>query len=123
MPINIYYVIAEVPAPPRGPLIASNLTKNSLTLSWQPNLLNSDLDLSDPVSGYIVEKRDVTDGQLGSWLRVAEVRGHVNSCDVTNLLEGRFYFFRVLAKNKAGRSLPLEGREPVQTKSPYSEDV
>ncbi|ESO04852.1 hypothetical protein HELRODRAFT_191479 [Helobdella robusta] len=109
-------VTTEAPAPPRGPLVVSNVGKNNLTLSWQPSFF--DLDLNDLTSGYVIEKCDVTSGFHNNWIRVNKVKSYVNSYDVNHLVEGHLYKFRVIAENHLGRSQALESRESVQTKTP-----
>jgi len=106
-------IFLDVPSAPRGPLVISDVLKNSMVVSWQPPY--SDGDAS--VSGYIIERQDTSLGV--SWTRVDRVKSHIYSLTVTHLAEGHRYLFRVIAENSLGRSPPLESRNAVEAKSPF----
>ena len=100
---------------PGGPLIVSDVMKNSCTLTWQPPVS----DGGATITGYIIEMRDVLG--LSVWSRVDRVSAHTYTYTVTHLLEGDKYLFKVIAENAHGRSPALETRTSVETRSPYSE--
>ena len=100
---------------PGGPLIVSDVMKNSCTLTWQPPVS----DGGATITGYIIEMRDVLG--LSVWSRVDRVSAHTYTYTVTHLLEGGKYLFKVIAENAHGRSPALETRTSVETRSPYSE--
>merc|ERR1712038_586032 len=70
------------------------------------------------IVSYIIEKRD--SGAYSSWSRVDKVRSHCYEYTITNLKQGEFYSFRIIAENAQGRSKPLETSAPVQAKSPFT---
>jgi len=105
----------DAPSAPRGPLVVSDVHKNSMTLTWQPPFSDGD----SPITGYIIEKQDTSLGLTSSWTRVERVRSHIYSLTVTHLAEGHRYLFRIIAENSLGRSQPLESRFAVEAKSPY----
>lgn len=116
-----HYVIsfsADVPSAPRGPLVVSEVQKNSMKVAWQPPYMDGD----SAITAYIIEKQDMTLG-FGSWTRIDKVKSYTHEFSVTHLLEGHQYLFRVIAENVHGRSQPLESRNAVEAKSPYSKSI
>jgi titin len=114
LPFRSSYREAQPPHTPGGPLVVTDIQKNSLTLVWQP----PPYDGGAPVSDYIIEMRDTTVST--GWSRVDRVRAHIHSYTITHLYEDRRYYFRVIAENSSGRSHPLETRRAVTTHSPFS---
>ena len=95
------------PSAPRGPIEVSNMAATSCTLTWKA----PDSDGGKPIKQYVVEKRDA---KRNTWAPVEMVRGGKStSCDVTRLLEGAEYDFRVMAENEEGRSVALETKDKV----------
>jgi len=109
--------VSEAPPEPRGPLVVSDIQKNSMTLTWQPPYVS---ETDSAITGYIVEKQDTSLGLTSNWTRVDRVRSHIFSVNVTHLMEGHRYLFRVITENLLGRSEPLESRLPIEAKSPYA---
>ena len=107
----------DAPSSPRGPLVVSDVLKNSMTLSWQPPFSDGD----SPITGYIIERQDLTLGLASSWTRVDRVRAHIYALTVTHLAEGHRYLYRVIAENSYGRSAPLESHAAVEAKSPFGQ--
>ena len=101
----------DKPGPPEGPLKPEGITKNSVTLSWNPPLD----DGGSEVTNYILEKREA---DRLSWSAVSRSI-HGLKYNVTGLKDGTKYMFRVKAENKYGTSEPLETTEPVLVKSPF----
>jgi len=95
---------------PVAPIVASALTSESVKLAWNPPAF----DGGSPVTGYLLEKRDIN---KSSWTYV----DRVNKLDtvVKGLGEGSEFFFRVFAVNKLGQSAPLEMPKPILIKSPF----
>ena len=74
-------------------------------------------DGGSEITGYIVEKKDVTKNR--SWSEVNSPTEELTFV-VPKLLEGNQYLFRVSAQNMYGTSDPVELAEPVTAKNPYS---
>ena len=72
-------------------------------------------DGGEPLRGYLVEKYDADSGM---WLPVGETKDL--DMDVTGLVPGHEYQFRVKAVNKEGESEPLETLAPIIAKDPFS---
>lgn len=89
-----------------------------MKVAWQPPYMDGD----SAITAYIIEKQDMTLG-FGSWTRIDKVKSYTHEFSVTHLLEGHQYLFRVIAENVHGRSQPLESRNAVEAKSPYSKSI
>lgn len=81
-------------------MVASDITADSVKLSWQP----SKSDGGSPIKEYIVEKYDK---RRLSWSKIGTVDDQTLSFLVPKLIEGTPYQFRVLAVNDEGASEPL----------------
>lgn len=102
--------VLDRPGPPQGPLDATDIEADALTLNWRPPKDNG----GDEITNYIVEKK----APNGDWQRVTgSVAGTM--CRVRNLDEGVPYEFRVMAENQYGISDPLVSFEPITAKSPF----
>ncbi|VDN97428.1 unnamed protein product [Rodentolepis nana] len=119
------------PDAPTGPLNVTSVTANSCKLSWNPPAVSASIfhfvntikiyrlhaihriTLKDthggPLSNYIVEKMDVATGE---WTPVSKFVRQPEY-EVTSLVEGKTYKFRVLAVNDYGISEPLEGDRKI----------
>lgn len=114
-PFDLFFFPAsDKPSPPEGPLVASDITADSATLTWKP----PKSDGGSPLTGYVIEKRDV---RKTTWTKVASVDAKTLTCVATKLLEGTPYLFRVMAVNKEGSSLPLESEDEIVPKKPAGE--
>ncbi|XP_070200689.1 twitchin-like isoform X4 [Littorina saxatilis] len=103
--------VLDKPTPPKGPLVASDIDGETLTLSWQP----PKDDGGEPIGNYIVEKRKAGTGR---WTKVSSFC-HSPTCQVRNLEPGTKYEFRVAAENSQGISEALETEEAVLAKYPF----
>ncbi|ESO99758.1 hypothetical protein LOTGIDRAFT_141638 [Lottia gigantea] len=108
------FLFLEVPGAPRGPLTASDIQRDSMTLSWQTPLDTG----GSPITGYIVDKLD---SQRGGWVRACKVGPNINSCKISGLTEGHDYNFRVYSENKMGVGQPLDMKNMVKAKNKPSE--
>uniref|UniRef100_A0A8C5FSQ2 Titin n=1 Tax=Gadus morhua TaxID=8049 RepID=A0A8C5FSQ2_GADMO len=96
--------VLDSPSPPNNFTI-KEITKNSVTLTWEPPLL----DGGSKIKHYIVEKREST----------RKVYSPITTCNrmswkIEPLPEGGIFFFRVLAENEYGIGLPAKTTEPVK---------
>lgn len=102
--------VLDIPSPPEGPLLISNVTKNSCTLKWRA----PKDDGGSEILYYQVEKMDTENMR---WVPVAEAT--TTSARVDHLIEGHDYQFRVRAVNKQGESAPLIGLDTITAKDPF----
>lgn len=101
------------PGPPQGPLEIGDVSENSATISWRPP---AD-DNGDKVTHYIVERRDISQGE-DAWIEVTANCKDTNF-NVTGLTKDNAYEFRVMAVNENGQSKPLVSDKSVVAKLPY----
>ena len=106
-------LFADKPSPPRN-LIIAGMTADSGDLEWE---VPKD-DGNSPITGYIIEKKDVS---RRSWQEACQATEL--TATVTKLHEGKMYLFRVSAENEFGVSEPVEIAEPVMARNPFSEFV
>ncbi|XP_048145040.1 roundabout homolog 2 isoform X10 [Corvus hawaiiensis] len=110
------YDINDLPGPPSKPQV-TDVTKNSVTLSWQPGTPGS-----LPASAYIIEA--FSQSVSNSWQTVAN---HVKSTlyAVRGLRPNTIYLFMVRAINSQGLSDPSPMSDPVRTQdiSPPAQGV
>lgn len=107
---DIEVIVIDKPGIPQGPLINTETTQNSVSLSWNPPADDGGGEITD----YLIE---VAEFGTDSWRPVV---GYCPKCAFTvrGLTEGKKYVFRVRAENIYGVSEPLEGK-PVIAKSPF----
>ncbi|XP_048016910.1 LOW QUALITY PROTEIN: roundabout homolog 2 [Megalobrama amblycephala] len=106
----------ELPGPPSKPQV-TDVTKNSVSLSWQPGLPGA-----SPISSYVIEA--FSQSVSNSWQTVAD---HVKTTQYTikGLRPNTIYLFMVRAVNIQGLSDPSPMSEPVRTQdiSPPAQGV
>ncbi|XP_041052054.1 immunoglobulin-like and fibronectin type III domain-containing protein 1 [Carcharodon carcharias] len=100
---NFELRVTAVPKPP-GPVTLNENVLNTVTVSWEPS---SDEPLDDHLH-YVVMKRD---SSRMKWHTVGDDIFN-NKFTVINIVPGRKYYFRVLAKNDMGYSEPSDAQEP-----------
>ncbi|KTG06308.1 hypothetical protein cypCar_00018888 [Cyprinus carpio] len=106
----------ELPGPPSKPQV-TDVTKNSVSLSWQPGLPGA-----SPISSFVIEA--FSQSVSNSWQTVAD---HVKTTQYTinGLRPNTIYLFMVRAVNVQGLSDPSPMSEPVRTQdiSPPAQGV
>uniref|UniRef100_A0A3Q0QUE4 Titin n=1 Tax=Amphilophus citrinellus TaxID=61819 RepID=A0A3Q0QUE4_AMPCI len=96
--------VLDSPGPPAN-FMVKEITKNSVTLTWEP----PQLDGGSKIKQYIVEKRESTRKVYSPITTSLETI-------VTNLLKGEEYQFRVVAVNDKGKSDPRQLAHSVVAK-------
>ncbi|MEQ2224926.1 Roundabout 2 [Ilyodon furcidens] len=106
----------ELPGPPSKPQV-TDVTKNSVSLSWQPGMTGA-----SPVSSFVIEA--FSQSVSNSWQTVAD---HVKATQFTvkGLRPNTIYLFMVRAVNSQGLSDPSPMSDPVRTQdiSPPAQGV
>ena len=86
-----------MPSAPEGPLVITEVTHKSVTISWKKPKSTGGLDLT----AYVIERRN---RNKRTWLTVEKIQPNITSYCVQKLTEGNEYFFRVFAQNDVGLS-------------------
>nr|XP_057935108.1 roundabout homolog 2 isoform X4 [Doryrhamphus excisus] len=106
----------ELPGPPSKPQV-TDVTKNSVSLSWQAGLVGA-----SPVNSFVIEA--FSQSVSNSWQTVAD---HVKTTQYTikGLRPNTIYLFMVRAVNNQGVSDPSPMSDPVRTQdiSPPAQGV
>lgn len=88
-----------------------------MTVNWD----EPKYDGGSSITGYYIEKKETTSKR---WTRVTRepIRALPlgNNWDVTGLMEGSMYQFRVIAINAAGCGLPSMPSDPILCRDPIS---
>jgi len=106
------FLTIDKPSAPEGPLKVSDVHAEGCKLSWKPPEDNG----GQPIENYIIEKLDEA---LGRWVPAGETDGPVTDFEVTDLIPGHKYKFRVKAVNKQGKSDPLTANQSIEAKNPF----
>ncbi|XP_071942196.1 twitchin-like isoform X2 [Antedon mediterranea] len=110
---SVTLTVLDKPEAPQGPLEASKVFANYLTLSWNPPADDGGV----PITNYVIEKRDT---RRSNWSVVNDTTTDT-SIQVQKLVEGVEYAFRVYAENAQGQSKALDMVKPVVAKNPFVE--
>jgi len=108
---GVEYIFVDPPSPPWN-VLADDITKSSCKLTWEP----PETDNGSPVTGYTVER---CEGKSTRWLKVTKDPVTQRQLDITNLLAGETYQFRVFAINAAGTSKPSDATSPLVAKDAF----
>jgi len=84
-----------------------------VNLSWDKPID----DGGSRIQGYLIDKREI---DSDTWQRVNAAICVATQINISNLIEGRQYVFRVFAQNEAGLSLPSQASNTVTIKDPLS---
>ena len=90
---------------------ASDITDDSITLSWQP----PKSDGGSEITNYILEIKETRGTR---WLRATRKKIKKPNFKVTGLARGREYEFRVAAENEAGLGNFSRTSAPIVSKTP-----
>uniref|UniRef100_A0A3B3BZB8 Immunoglobulin superfamily member 22 n=1 Tax=Oryzias melastigma TaxID=30732 RepID=A0A3B3BZB8_ORYME len=90
-----------------GEIEVLEVTRQHVHLSWEA----PEHDGGSPLTGYQVEKRDVS---RKTWVKVCCFK----TCQVTGLIEGQWYAYRVRALNRLGASQPCKATDEIQAVDP-----
>jgi predicted phage tail protein len=104
--------VLSKPGKPKGPLKISDVHAEGCKLKWD----KPEDDGGEPITNYLIEKMDT---ETGRWVPVATTREP--EADITGLIPGKEYKFRVKAVNPEGESEPLEADLPIVAKNPFDE--
>ena len=108
------FFCTDVPDAPGKPKV-SDVTATTMTIQWTP----PPSDGGAPIKGYIIEKRDTTSMR---WLKVSVDLEKETTFNITGLVQGTSYEFRVSAENKAGVSKPSPPSDTWKAKPPYGKN-
>lgn len=100
----------DPPGPPGTPKVLE-VGGDFVNLSWD----KPETDGGARIQGYWIEKREVGSQ---TWQRVNALISLTNQINITNLIEGRQYEFRVFAQNEAGLSPESKASTSVKVKDP-----
>ena len=106
------FVFANAPIEPPGEPgkpKTTNWGRNFCDLAWAKPLH----DGGASISSYDTEKRDE---YTGKWVSSGVTDNSRPKFKVVDLQEGETYEFRVIANNRAGKSIPSDASAPVITK-------
>lgn len=109
---SVEVIILDKPGKPEGPLEVSNVHKEGCKLKWDKPKDDGGL----PITGYVVEKQDVSTGR---WVPAGFVDADKTDLELTGLEPNKKYNFRVKAVNEEGESEPLETDTATLAKNPY----
>lgn len=107
--ITSFVCISEKPGIPQQPFIISS-TKDSCVVCWKPPTS----DGGAKITNYFLEKREK---KQNKWMSVTSKKIVETNYEVTGLIEGFEYEFRVKCENMGGESDWSEISEPVMPKS------
>jgi len=100
----------DPPSAPGKPTITS-VGGDFVNLDWD----KPEQDGGSRIKGYWIEKREVG---LELWQRVNQYMHSATQFNITNLIEGRSYEFRIFAENEIGLSEPSMNSQQVVAKDP-----
>ncbi|KAE8573900.1 Putative twitchin [Halyomorpha halys] len=100
----------DLPSSPGTPVV-TEVGGDFVNLSWD----KPSSDGGSRIQGYWVDKREINSD---AWQRVNVAICLPTTINISNLIEGRQYEFRVFAQNEAGLSLPSTASNSIKIKDP-----
>lgn len=119
---TVELTVLSKPGSPKGPLEVTDVTSTKAKVHFK----KPDDDGGSPIKEYEIEKMDTA---TGKWVRVGRVPGDKIGPDgkgefeVTGLVPGSEYKFRVTAVNNEGDSEPLVSEKPTLAKDPFGKSI
>ena len=101
--------VIDKPGPPKS-LRVKDITESSVSLKW----VEPDQNGGSAITNYVVEKRE---GHKKMWQKVGTCAA--TELNVTKLIEGNSYAFRVAAENEVGVGDPVDLGDVVTPKSQF----
>jgi hypothetical protein len=89
---------------------AADIDANSLTLEWEPPAT----DGGAPIEKYVVERRDKSDKDWAPVGEVSSAGAGKHQLKDDKVVEGKEYYYRVRAVNKAGPGDPCDHGKPFK---------
>ncbi|KAK5889759.1 hypothetical protein CesoFtcFv8_013347 [Champsocephalus esox] len=99
-------IIRDIPGPPEGPVVISDIDADACSLAWNKPLE----DGGSSITNYVVEKCDLG---RGDWVTATSSGGQKTSCRLGKLIPGKDYAFRIRAENRFGMSDPMQSERMV----------
>ena len=110
---NVTVTVLSPPTSPQGPLEATEVGPNAITVAWKPPKDNG----GSKIEKYVLEKKPKG---AKRWTKVpGMIRPNETEATARNLEKGEEYDFRVVAVNENGESEPLETSESIKAKHPF----
>jgi len=113
--------VVDVPDKPTGP-IEINLDSSlgtTVSLDWKAPKWDGGSELI----GYTIEYAKILEPTYSkslSWFRAGSVRPNVKTFVMTDLVRNCYYYFRIIAENMIGQSIPLESEKALQARPTYN---
>lgn len=108
-------MFSDKPSPPGVPVV-TEVGGDFVNLSWE----KPPSDGGSRIQGYWIDKREVGSE---AWQRINVAICVPTQINISNLIEGRQYEFRVFAQNEAGLSLPSSASSSVKIKDPLGKMI
>ncbi|XP_013785867.1 twitchin-like, partial [Limulus polyphemus] len=110
--VTVEVTVLSKPSKPKGPLEVSDVHAEGCKLKWE----KPEDDGGEPIQQYAIEKMDT---ETGRWVPVMTTKEP--EAEITGLVPGKEYKFRVKAVNPEGESEPLETEKATLAKNPFDE--
>ncbi|KAL1383363.1 hypothetical protein pipiens_013162 [Culex pipiens pipiens] len=110
--VQVQVVVTDKPTPPEGPMLVSDITKETCKLKWKRPRDDGGCD----IEYYQIERYD---DEAKAW--IPHARSVETNADISGLQNGKKYKFRVSAINAEGESKPLEQDGEFVAKNPFDE--
>lgn len=99
--------MSDKPGKPSAPTVVP-VSNDTVNITWEA----PESDGGSAIGNYVVERRDVNSTR--GWIQASKTIIRTNSYELTGLIEGTTYEFRVSAENDMGIGLPSESSEPYK---------